>query len=142
MSKQKQKLPTESQVQQAIFAECRLRANNNSKYGLVVGYPAQRGNDFIWLQIRVGEGLTKGFPDILVLHAARGFHGAFVELKVGARVSPEQKVWCERLREQGYFADVMRVTDSSNVISFLSWYFGEQEDQRFRSSCLYYGGTV
>lgn len=49
------------------------------------------------------QGVKRGVPD-LCLPAAKGrYHGLYIEMKTErGRLSPEQKWWGERLREQGY----------------------------------------
>jgi hypothetical protein len=52
------------------------------------------------------EGVSAGFPDIILTCPRHGYHGLFIEMKVrkGGRVSPEQKEWLDRLRREGYQA--------------------------------------
>jgi hypothetical protein len=49
-------------------------------------------------------------PDLFLPTPSGGFHGLWLELKKrsGGRLSPEQKGWIERLRGQGYAAEVAR----------------------------------
>ena len=57
---------------------------------------------------RKAEGQRRGVPD-LCLPVPRGiFHGLYIELKAaGGRPSPEQRVWCVRLRDNGYRAEIV-----------------------------------
>lgn len=110
----------------AVIAEVDLRAKQNPVWDCIAGYPGQRGNDFIWLQMKTAEGLRAGFADLIILHPAHGYHAAFVELKVTAKVSPEQKIWLENRRRDAYFADVMRAQSAQPVIEFLGWYLGDE----------------
>lgn len=55
------------------------------------------------------EGIAAGYPDYALDVARGGFHGLRVELKsMTGYASREQKVWIERLRNQGYRAEVCR----------------------------------
>lgn len=60
-------------------------------------------------QVRPGQrlepGLKAGVPDIHLPVARRGFHGLYIELKVGSnRPKPEQVEWLNRLSDAGYRA--------------------------------------
>jgi len=56
------------------------------------------------------EGVKRGVPDILLLHAAKGSHGLAIELKKekGGVVSAEQKTWIANLKSEGYAAHVCK----------------------------------
>lgn len=55
-------------------------------------------------------GMKKGFPDVFLPVAARGWNGLFIEMKrkdgVASDVSPEQRQWLADLTAQGYRAVV------------------------------------
>jgi len=49
------------------------------------------------------SGMKKGYPDIYLPVARKGYHGLFIEVKVGYnKPSPEQLEWKRLLDEQGY----------------------------------------
>lgn len=53
------------------------------------------------------EGVRRGIPDIACMIPVGQYHGAFFEFKTrNGRVSPEQKVVAELLRQQGYHVEV------------------------------------
>jgi hypothetical protein len=53
------------------------------------------------------EGLRAGVPDLCLPVARLGYHGMFIELKVGGnKPSPEQVEFLDVLAEQGYYAAV------------------------------------
>jgi len=59
-------------------------------------------------------GMKKGYPDIFLPVAKSGFHGLFIELKVGPnKATKEQKWWIEQLNKQGYFARVCKGFDET-----------------------------
>jgi hypothetical protein len=55
------------------------------------------------------EGQRPGVPDYLLAFPSGGFHGLAIELKsMTGYASREQKDWIERLRDNGYRAEVCR----------------------------------
>lgn len=55
------------------------------------------------------EGVKPGVPDYVMLFPVDGFHGLAIELKsMTGYASREQKDWIERLRDNGYRAEVCR----------------------------------
>lgn len=56
------------------------------------------------------EGLRVGVPDLCLPVARATYHGLYIELKNGdaGTVSPEQTVWIEALRAEGYAAVICR----------------------------------
>jgi hypothetical protein len=53
------------------------------------------------------EGLRPGVPDLFLPAARQGFHGMFIELKVGAnKPTKEQVQLVDALADQGYYAAV------------------------------------
>ena len=53
----------------------------------------------------IRTGYVKGFPDLQILEARKGFHGLFIELKTKTgRTNPHQKKWIDDLNERGYLA--------------------------------------
>ena len=60
-------------------------------------------------------GLKKGFPDLFLPVARKGYHGLMIELKrrSGGIVSKEQKEVLSELCKQGYFAVVCEGSDEA-----------------------------
>ena len=56
------------------------------------------------------EGVKSGVPDIFLPVARGGYHGLYIELKRlrGNSATENQNEWIERLREQGYRAEVCK----------------------------------
>lgn len=50
------------------------------------------------------EGIKAGVPDLCLPVPRGNNHGAYIEMKrrKGGRISPQQAIWMERLRQQGY----------------------------------------
>lgn len=106
---------TERQIQSAYFQY--LKAKGVRDYALMIPNEGARGK--FELYSLINRGMAPGFPDLALLIPRNGFHGLFIELKSAkGKVSNAQKVWIERLRNQGYKAEVcfgldlaMKVTD-------------------------------
>ncbi len=74
-------------------------------------FPAQGGaNGHARGKRMAAEGLTAGFPDSVLFHAAGGYHGLCIELKrlkwTPSDVSDVQRAWHDRLRAAGYRVEV------------------------------------
>lgn len=69
-------------------------------------------------------GLRKGFPDLFIPAARRGFHGLFIELKRDkqSKVSKAQREWIEYLNGAGYLAAICY--GAEEAIAEISGYFG------------------
>jgi hypothetical protein len=53
------------------------------------------------------EGVKAGVPDVFLPVARGGYHGFYIEMKVGKnKTSPEQNAWLEALKAEGYLVDV------------------------------------
>ncbi|MGY2133637.1 VRR-NUC domain-containing protein [Hymenobacter sp. HD11105] len=94
-----------------LQAKCHLFFNQT--------YPALRGlgymnhNDGAKNQIQaaqdVARGLVKGIPDWFLAVARHGFHGLYIEFKVGHNTLDKWQVKrIEQLRAQGYQVEVVR----------------------------------
>lgn len=70
-------------------------------------------------------GMRKGFPDLFIPKARKGFHGLFIELKVDVTRKPtkEQLAWIAKLNEEGYYTTVCYGADAA--ISEIRKYFKE-----------------
>ncbi len=62
--------------------------------------------------------IRSGFPDINLPVPRGGYHGLYIELKrrSGGKVSPDQQWWLDKLRGQGYYADVARGAEEAKDI--------------------------
>jgi hypothetical protein len=60
------------------------------------------------------EGVSAGVPDLFIPIPKQGYHGLFVEMKVGKnRTSHEQDEWLALLRKNGYKAAVCYGADAA-----------------------------
>lgn len=68
---------------------------NESKRSIVYGAQLKRA------------GMRSGFPDLYIPIAKGGYHGLFIEMKVGKNKPTEnQKYWLQLLRELGHRTEV------------------------------------
>ena len=60
-------------------------------------------------------GMRKGFPDLFIPKALKGFHGLFIELKsdVTRKPTKEQLQWISKLNAEGYYATVCYGADAA-----------------------------
>lgn len=66
------------------------------------------------------EGMTKGYPDLCIPMARKGYHGLFIEMKNGKKgvVSGEQHDMMIRLKQEGYQCAVCRsLDDFMNIVN-------------------------
>lgn len=97
-------VPSEHEEQSWLVAECRKRGG---AYESIFSIPNGGSNMNKPTQARLKrEGRTAGIPDLFLPAASGRYHGMFIELKrtKGGKVTPEQVVWINRLREAGYCA--------------------------------------
>lgn len=97
-------VPTEHSEQVALIAWCRMKAKAYPDLAYLVACP--NGGDrhpAVAAKLKA-EGVSRGYPDLL-LDVARGqWHGLRLELKrtQGGRLSEFQEAWHRRLWAQGY----------------------------------------
>ncbi len=98
----------ESQAQAAVFQWAELHRNKYPQLRMMFAVPNGGKRSVITASIMKREGVKRGVPDILLLHASNGFHGLAIEMKKdkGGVVSPDQKAWISSLTEEGYCARV------------------------------------
>lgn len=114
---------TERQIQVGVFQHAQILANREPLWGLLCAYPLQRGNDALWLKLRLEEGAKKGWPDITWPIARGGHNGLYIELKRrGNKPSDEQMKILTMLYNQGFCAECLIVDSWEPVIGFLQKY--------------------
>ena len=97
--------------------ECVAAALNGS--GMSGGFAGNAG----MIAALIRRGMRKGYPDIVVDVAARGYHGLRIELKRvagGTEDDPDQDKWRTRLQRQGYCVEMARGWVAASYI--LTWY--------------------
>jgi hypothetical protein len=98
---------SEHQEQCALIEWCRTFAGQHPDLAYIVAVPNGGARPLLVGVALKAEGVSPGYPDLL-LDVARGeYHGWRGELKkVGGYVAPAQAAWHTRLRAQGYAVDV------------------------------------
>ncbi|NPA64464.1 MAG: VRR-NUC domain-containing protein [Epsilonproteobacteria bacterium] len=72
------------------------------------------------------EGLSPGVPDLFIPIPNAGYHGLFIEMKVGGGyLRDEQKQWIRQLNERGYKAVVCY--SANEAMKELEEYLGASE---------------
>lgn len=109
---------SEHEFQAAVIAECDKQSILRVEYGLIFAIP----NGQYRQGQRMEPGLRPGVPDLFLPVARRGYHGFFIELKVGDnKPSQKQLDWVGNLRCEGYLCHV--IWDSvDKVMELIEWY--------------------
>lgn len=95
----------EYEMQAAVIERCTMMAALKPEYALIFAVP----NDMVRPGVRVTPGLKAGVPDLMFPVARGGYHGMFIELKVGRnQTSDVQEWWAMRLRAEGFYCVVER----------------------------------
>jgi hypothetical protein len=90
---------TEHDLQAAVIARCDQRSLERVEYGLIFAIP----NGQYRQGQRMEPGLRPGIPDLFLPVARQGYHGLFIELKVGSNKPTEsQNIWLKHLEAEGY----------------------------------------
>lgn len=103
-------IPTESVEQQCLIRWAAYQTGRYPELALLFHVPNEGKRSRATGGRMIAEGLRTGVPD-LVLPVPRGeYSGLFIEMKrrEGGRVSAEQRWWIDRLREQGYRAEICK----------------------------------
>lgn len=111
---------TEDSEQIAVIEYCKL-------HGIVVVHVANESKRSVVYGAKLKKmGLRKGFPDMFIPTAKKGYHGLMVELKRDEKSKPtaEQLQWVEYLNKQGYYACVCY--GAGQAIEKIKNYFKEQ----------------
>lgn len=100
--------PTEIQEQRWLFLWAEASKAAVPELELLFHIPNEGKRDQRTGYILKQLGLKKGVPDIFLPVARGGKHGLFIEMKriKGGTVSKEQREWLDKLREQGYAAEI------------------------------------
>ena len=113
----------ERNMQVAYFDWVKMMRNQDWRYRLIVANPNEGRKDAIrWANIRKQEGMCKGFPDVSIHIAARGFNAAHLELKIHPNKPSEEQIQVlEDLKKAGCFVRV--VYELEHLIDLTKWYF-------------------
>lgn len=100
-------IASESQEQTALFRWKAYNIHTIPDLFLLHHIPNGGFRDKITARHLKEQGVMAGIPDISLPVARGGYHGMYIEMKVGDNKPSERQRECiERLREQGYRVDV------------------------------------
>lgn len=99
---------TESQIQIMIFDWASMMINKYPELKLMHHIPNGTYKSITGAVRAKAEGLKSGVPDICLPVPKSGFHGLYIELKAYKKNKPSenQEWWLEKLKDQGYKAEV------------------------------------
>ena len=101
------KLDDESGHQEALFSWARYQMERMPELGYMYHIPNGGKRDAATATALKRQGVRAGVPDVHLPVARGGYHGLYIELKVGNNNTTErQKDWLSFLRQQGYFTAV------------------------------------
>ena len=100
-------IATEGQEQAALFVWKEYNEAMIPELALLHHIPNGGKRDIITASRLKAEGVKSGVPDISLPVARNGYHGLYIELKVGSNTpSDNQKKWIGMLRNQGHRVEV------------------------------------
>ena len=98
---------TEAQAQATIFEWASLMERSMPELALLFHIPNGGKRDARTAAILKRSGVKKGVPDLCLPIPRNGYHGLWIELKVGQnKPTFDQKRWLNELNRQGYLAKV------------------------------------
>lgn len=105
-------------LQSVLFERIKIMAALYPEYKLAFAVP----NDMVRPGQRSTPGIKAGVPDIFWAVARGGYHGMFIELKVGRnKPSPDQERWIKNLQSEGYYCVIGR-NDAESVLGAMEYY--------------------
>ena len=103
----KKKTQHEAQEQKLLFQWARLQQCKYPELELMFAIPNGGSRHIIEARNLKLQGVKSGVCDIFLPVARENYYGFFLELKVrNNKLSDNQRWWCEKLEEQGYFIAV------------------------------------
>lgn len=101
------RIDTEDGAQETLFSWAAWQQNKWPELELLYHVPNGGKRDKATAAKLKGQGVKPGVPDLALPVAKCGYHGLFIELKVGRnKTTALQDRWLENLREQGYYTKV------------------------------------
>ncbi|PHV69234.1 nuclease [Sporanaerobium hydrogeniformans] len=98
---------TESQEQMVVFRWAAYEGVRRQELKLLYHVPNGGKRDIGTAKRLKIEGVKAGVPDICLPVSRGGYHGLYIELKVGKnKPTVLQREWIENLKKEGYFVEV------------------------------------
>lgn len=98
---------SEHTEQAALFEWAAWNQSRDAALNMLYAVPNGGKRDKATAAKLKAEGVKAGVPDVVLPVARGGFHGCYIELKVGKnKTSAEQNAWLNALKAEGYFVDV------------------------------------
>ena len=98
---------SEHTEQAALFEWAAWNQNKDAALNMLYAVPNGGKRDIATAKRLKAEGVRAGVPDVFLPVARMGYHGFYIELKVGKnKTSAEQNAWLEALKAEGYMVDV------------------------------------
>lgn len=116
---------SEHQEQAALFEWAAWHTERVPALRLMYAVPNGGKRDKATAARLKAEGVKAGVPDICLPIARNGYHGFYIELKVGTnKPTKEQLQWLDALRLEGYMVDVSYgwIEAAHKIIRYLGLY--------------------
>lgn len=98
---------SEHEHQAALFSFVRLYQDQIPELRLLFAIPNGGWRHIATAKRLKDEGVRKGIPDMMFPVARQGYHGLFIEIKVGRNCPTiDQQAWIDALTNQGYRCEV------------------------------------
>lgn len=98
---------SEHDEQAALFEWAAWNQHRDAALNMLYAVPNGGKRDVVTAARLKAEGVKAGVPDVVLTVARNGYHGFYLELKVGKnKTSAEQDAWLAALAFQGYLVDV------------------------------------
>ena len=98
---------SEHTEQAALFEWAAWNQSKDAALNMLYAVPNGGKRDKVTAARMKREGLKAGVPDVVLPVARMGYHGFYLELKVGKnKTSAEQAAWLAALAAEGYLVDV------------------------------------
>lgn len=101
-----------------------LQENTYPELGLLFAVPNGGSRHKLEAYNLKKQGVRAGVPDLVLPVARREHHGMYIEMKrlEGGRLSEDQVLWLDKLKDQGYYAVVCKGWESA--VEQILWYLG------------------
>lgn len=107
-------MPTEAEEQTALFQWAKLMVRQIQPLRLLYAVPNGGSRNKIEAANLKRQGVKSGVPDLCLAYPSRGYHGLYIEMKVGKnKPSSNQKAWLMNLSAAGYATAVCYSCDEA-----------------------------